>query len=157
MSEWRTKTKNGKAVRGKDGKPIRFAIEPHGDKRNLPKALRQVSLSEITDAIQDRRRDKMTEDELAEEEMLEEMVEAEMEQKGALQKLKDSIEKVDRTLKKEKARSELRQALEEAKDERVLEEASDIDEGYGAAWNAALEKKRKERQNDFNELMGDAT
>jgi hypothetical protein len=150
VPEWK---KRKRGTPNQIGKP--FIMEPHGDKRNLPKALRQVSFGEITDAIQDRRRDKMTEDELAEEEMLEEMVEAEMEQKGALQKLKDGIEKVDRTLKKEKARSELRQALEEAKDERVQEEASDIDEGYGAAWNEALEKKRKERQKDFNPLMGD--
>lgn len=36
--EWRTKSKRGKAVRSdKTGEPIRYAVEPHGDKSNLPK------------------------------------------------------------------------------------------------------------------------
>ena len=44
--------------------------EPHGNKNELPKALRQVSFSEITDSIEARRRKKMTEEELADEEMI---------------------------------------------------------------------------------------
>jgi hypothetical protein len=100
MPEWRTKkNKDGSTAYSSDGKPIRFAIEPHGDKRSLPKALRQVSLSEITDAIQDRRREQMTADEIAEEEMLEDIVDEEQMQKSALEKLKDGIAKVDKALK----------------------------------------------------------
>jgi hypothetical protein len=148
--EWRRRKRG---TPNQIGKP--FPIEPHGDKRNLPKALRNVSLSEITNEIQGRRRKNMTEEELEEERMIDEIVEEEQQEKNALQKVKDGFAKLDKTLKKEQKRAEYRKALEEVKAEHVEDETAAIEEGYGEAWQERLEKKRKEKKQDFNPLMGD--
>jgi hypothetical protein len=147
MVEWRRRKKG---TPNQIGKP--FPIEPHGDKGNLPKALRKVSLSEITDEIQGRRRKNMTEEELEEEEMIEQALEEEKQEKTIAKRLKNGLEKLDEALKKEQKRQRLKKALEEAKAEQQANEG-DIDEGYGNAWQKRLERVRKANE-DPNEVFG---
>lgn len=151
MPEWRTKSKNGKAVRDKDGKPIRFAIEPHGDKRNLPTALQRVEpVQELADAINSRR--KKTAEEIEEEQIIESIVNEEEEQKNILDRLKDGLARVDKVIKKEQKRAEYKAALDEVKQEHLEDDVAAIEEGYGQAWAEDIERKRKAKR-DFNPLM----
>ena len=127
-----------------------FHLEPHGDRSNLPKALQQVSFSEIPEALAKRRRKNMTPEEIAEEEMIDQAVQeaiAEREQaeyqKNLLQKLGDALDKRDK-------KNRLKKALEEAKAEQG-EYESESGDGYGE-YQETLEQKKSLR--DENEVMG---
>jgi len=164
MSDWRTKSKDGKAVRGKDGKPIRFPIEPHGDKSSLPKGVQQVSFWEIPEYVAKQREKNKTEEELAEEAMEEAMVEdaieAEEKEKSMAKRVADGLTRLDDAIKKQQARAEYQQAIEEKKAERLAEEElapePDIASGYGHTWKDRLFQKRakKKRLIDENEVFG---
>jgi hypothetical protein len=128
-----------------------FHLEPHGDRSKLPKSLQQVSFSEISDAIEKRRKKGKTPEELAEDEMIDQAVQeaiAEREQaeyqKNLLQKLGDALDKRDK-------KNRLKKALEEAKAEQETYE-SESGDGYGE-YQEDLEKKLSKVQTD-NELMG---
>jgi hypothetical protein len=146
MPEW---LRRKKGTPNQIGKP--FPIEPHGDRSNLPRALQQVSFSEIPEALEKRRRKNMTPEEIAEEEMIDQAVQeaiAEREQaeyqKNLLQKLGDAIDKRNK-------KNRLKKALEEAKAEQE-EYETEIDEGYGEGWKKQVEKGK--RLQDENEVFG---
>lgn len=154
---WRTKSKDGKAVRGKDGKPIRFVVEPHGDRSNLPRALQKVSLSEVPEYIEKQRHKKQTPEEAVEEAMIEEIIEEEQNEKNALDRLKDGFNKLDKAIKKEQMRQDYKGALETVKAEHMEDDVESLEEGYGEAWQENLDKKRKEKRKfdiTQNEVFG---
>lgn len=145
--DWRTRVSGSMNQIGN-----KFTIEPHGDKSKLPKALQQVSFSEITDTLEKNRKKRMTLEELEEDELIAAVVQetieeeqAEIRNRNLLQKLGNAIDERDKKLK-------IRKALEEAKAQEKLNDSSSGD-GYGEV-EESLEEKRRQRLAE-NDVFGD--
>jgi len=146
MPEWLRRKKGTPAQVGKP-----FPVEPHGDKRNLPKALQQVSLSDITDYWEKRKRERTTEDELAEESLIEQAIQDEVDEKAKAEQQKNLLQKLGDALDKAQKRDRLKKALAEAKAEDEANE-SESGDGYGE-YQENLKKKIESRESS-NEVFG---
>lgn len=143
-SGWRTRVRGTVNQIGQKIPP-----EPHGDKRNLPKSLQVVSLGDIPDYWEKRRRAKMTEEEQEEEAIIDDAIKAEIEEQLAMQKQKNLLVRLGEALDKMQKRDQLKKALEEAKAEQ--EEHAEEGDGYEDA-RQRLQKKIDAR--NANEVMG---
>lgn len=126
-----------------------FPLIPHGDKRNLPKSLQVVSLSDIPDYWEKRRRAKMTEEEQEEEAIIDDAIKEEIEEQLAMQRNKNLLTRLGEALDKMQKRDQLKKALEEAKAEN--EAHAEEGDGYEDA-RERLQKKIDAR--NANEVMG---
>ena len=127
-----------------------FHLEPHGHRSDLPVALRQVSINEISDALKRHDDKKKSEEELEADELIDaavrEEIEKEMEldrQKNVMKKLSDYIDDQDKKLR-------MKKALEEAKAD-VDEQESDSADGY-EEFQENVEKGKK--LIDENDVFG---
>lgn len=125
-----------------------FQVEPHGNKQDLPKALRQVSFSEIPEFIEKRRRKGMTPEQVAEDELIENAIDEQIAEEKELEKKKNLLVQLGEALDREQKKRKLKKSLEDAKAEAGLHEGED---GYDDYQTRLEELKQK---NDANEVFG---
>lgn len=128
-----------------------FHLEPHGDRSKLPKSLQQVSFSEISDAIEKRRKKGKTPEELAEDEMIDQAVLEAIEERRQSEENKNLLQKLGDMLEKRNQKERLKAALEEAKQEQKENESAGDPDGYEGMSDRIEEGKRRY---DENEVMG---
>jgi hypothetical protein len=132
-----------------------FHLEPHGDRSKLPKSLQQVSFSEISDALEKRRKKGKTPQELAEDEMIDEAVREAIEERRQSEETKNLLQKLGDMLEKRDQKERLKAALEEAKQEQKENESAGDPDGYeGHADRIEEGKRRYDEANRENEVMG---
>jgi uncharacterized protein YaiL (DUF2058 family) len=124
-----------------------FHIEPRGDKSKLPKALQTVSLNEIPQMMEERRRKNMTDEEKDESDLIDVAIQEEIAEQMEAERKKNLLQRLDEALKKSEKKARLKRALEEAKAEQAESESPSGD-GYGEQQELLEEKRRLIDQNE---------
>ena len=128
-----------------------FRLEPHGDRSKLPRSLQTVSFSEISDAIEKRRKKNMTPEEIAENEMIDDAVREAIEERRQSEETKNLLQKLGDMLEKRDQKEKLKKALDEAKQEQKENESAGDPDGYEGLSDRIEEGKRRY---DENEVFG---
>lgn len=107
-----------------------FQVEPHGNKADLPRGLRQVSFSEIPEFFGKQRRKRMTPEEIAEDELIENAIDEQIEEEKEMEKKKNLLQQLGDALDRQQKKNRLKKSLAEAKAEQETHEGEDGYENY---------------------------
>jgi hypothetical protein len=132
-----------------------FHLEPHGHRSDLPVALRQVSFSDIADALKRREDKNKTEEEREADELIDAAIREELEKEMEVERKKDILLKINEYADKQDEKRRMKKVLQETKAEQKGNESEEDADGYeGYASRVEDGKRRIDEPNQDNEVFG---